>query len=670
MQTTQLACPHCGSMLNLGGVILPGTPVTCLICSQSFAAAPIDVGTAEPAKPAPAVPTAPKPQAGILVSKPYAAAAPERMPPSRPTPTLAEQSLPTAGGKLALWTTTLSLLVLLTAGTGFALWKLNAAGREGPAGNLEQLIAANQAPGAQPKDSGDTAPADPAKGKDATTDKPLPASNDSPDDDVLRMKKEAQKKLLKRKPSADSASKEPELDPITAIDVPGPSVPGVEPVRVNAAIGKGVGYLKRTQAANGAWPGGMFPVGSAALAGLTLLECKAAPNDLHVQRAAYFVRGNAGTLSMTYEISLTILFLDRLGDPRDRALIQGLALRLLAGQRECGGWTYDCPPLSAKEMYQLYTFLRSHKAANSLAAKKNNGPALNAADKKPNKGTDPFNEFGAMIAEKEPAKEPKDDPPTADKKAQPGVKQVPQRPNMLPPQLRNLPVVRNQEKTKANLHVRIGPGAGDNSNTQFALLALWAARRHEIPGDAALLTAYQRFVISQVAGTWPYVPQPYPSECSFTMIPAGLLGLAMGHGVAPEVVKGNPNDPKDVTTKPALQDPKIGAGLKTLAANIGDVSPDKDNVGQPANMYFLWSLERVAMLYDLQTIEGKNWYGWGAQKLLKHQNVQGDWPSAQYPGQCAHVNTCFALLFLKRSNLVQDLTLHLRLATSERDGEK
>ena len=73
------------------------------------------------------------------------------------------------------------------------------------------------------------------------------------------------------------------------------------------------------------------------------------------------------------------------------------------------------------------------------------------------------------------------------------------------------------------------------------------------------------------------------------------------------------------------------------------------------------------MLYDLNTIDGKDWYGYGAQKLLKHQMGTGDWPSAYYPGVCPHVNTCFALLFLKRSNLVPDLTLHLRLATPVRD---
>ena len=39
----------------------------------------------------------------------------------------------------------------------------------------------------------------------------------------------------------------------------------------------------------------------------------------------------------------------------------------------------------------------------------------------------------------------------------------------------------------------------DNSNSQFALLALWAARRHGVAGERALLLADQRFAHSEKA---------------------------------------------------------------------------------------------------------------------------------------------------------------------------
>lgn len=651
MQTTQLACPHCGSMMNVGGLVAPGTPVTCLICSQAFAAAPIaSVNVA--AKPRPAIPTAPKPQVGIQVSKqPIAPPGRAQTVPQAAKP--APQAAPASGGKGAFLTATLALVILLAAGAGFAIWKLS----DVDAAKPTPSIAANQKTGPEPKPDIKPGPAAPAKSKDGMPEKIVPASNGSADDDDPRLKKEAMKYVLKRKPAADPAINEPELDPVPTVHIPAPSVPGVEPARVNAAVDSGIAFLKRTQAANGTWNANAFQLGASALGGLTLLECKVPATDLHVQRVASLVRGSAGNLSTTYEISLAILFLDRLNEAQDRAIIQALALRLLAGQKDCGGWTYDCPLLNAKEMYQLYAFLRSKQPAG----KKNKLVGLNG--KNPIAGGAAIRELGEMIAEFEAAQNG-----PADKQEKP--KQV--RADKLAAQLRTLPVVRNQGLKKGSLELRAVSGATDNSNTQFALLALWAARRYQIVSDVALLTAHQRFEATQFAdSTWDYQPMGTPRiSLNNTMTCVGLLGLAMGHGVAPEVLKRNPNDPEDIITKPALQDPRIVKGLKALAQYIGAVAADKDSVGPVENMYFIWSLERVAMLYDLNSIDGKDWYGWGAQNLLKHQNSAGSWPSRGYPGDSAHVNTCFALLFLKRSNLVQDLTVHLRVVTRARESDK
>src|SRR5207244_1747774 len=105
------------------------------------------------------------------------------------------------------------------------------------------------------------------------------------------------------------------------------------------------------------------------IGGLTLLECGAVPaKDMHVQKAAAYVRAHSSNLTATYELSLAILFLDRLGYERDRPLIQGMALRLLAGQNDGGGWTYQCKQLNPKEMFQLYAFLQSHKQPDLLTA--------------------------------------------------------------------------------------------------------------------------------------------------------------------------------------------------------------------------------------------------------------------------------------------------------------
>jgi hypothetical protein len=72
--------------------------------------------------------------------------------------------------------------------------------------------------------------------------------------------------------------------------------------------------------------------------------------------------------------------------------------------------------------------------------------------------------------------------------------------------------------------------------------------------------------------------------------------------------------------------------------------------------YFLWSVERLAMCLGLQTINKKDWYSWGANILLASQANDGQWRGQFSRGGA---DTCFALLFLARSNLAKDLTAHL-----------
>jgi hypothetical protein len=329
-------------------------------------------------------------------------------------------------------------------------------------------------------------------------------------------------------------------------------------------------------------------------------------------------------------------------------------------------------------MFQLYAYLQSHKKPNLLNPVKEvpKNPAANVLNplRDPTKMSNPFHQLNDLILAFDadginrdmPVLDPKD--PAKPKPVKNLV--APMRPDRLNPNLRGLPVVQNQGKAKGQqLTLRLGNG--DNSNTQFALLALWAARRHEVITDQALLASYQRFIASQnFDNGWGYFPR---ANSSPSMTCVGLLGLAMGHGAAPDIIRANAKDPKDVVVKPALKDPKIQAGLKALARTIGDPARDKAKANfAPQNLYFLWSVERVAMLYDLKTIGGKDWYGWGAQILVHNQQANGSWANSQhqYHGANPPLNTCFGLLFLKRSNLVQDLTNNLRLYTGIRDSEK
>jgi hypothetical protein len=139
--------------------------------------------------------------------------------------------------------------------------------------------------------------------------------------------------------------------------------------------------------------------------------------------------------------------------------------------------------------------------------------------------------------------------------------------------------------------------------------------------------------------------------------------LAVGRGLSGASATGSGQD--------FGKDPQVELALLYLGMRVGN----KDLASAPKNggkiihanawgdLYFLWSLERVAVVYGLTTIGGKDWYSWGADVLLGAQAGVGSWNDS-FAGP---VDTCFALLFLKRANVATDLTALLEKLGGARD---
>jgi len=365
------------------------------------------------------------------------------------------------------------------------------------------------------------------------------------------------------------------------------------------AVERGVHYLKQNQADDGLWTRpASGTIGASALAGLALLECGVKAEDAAIRKLAPALREGSLSLTDTYSISLCIMFFDRLGDQGDVPLIESLTVRLLAGQSADGGWTYQCPNINEAEANRL---------RNSIKQRKANDEKKEASEKK------------RTVAD-------------------------------LPPEIQ-------QQLTQAE---RLRQDAGtnsDNSNTQFATLALWVGHRYGVPVLRALARLEARFRNSQNAdGGWSYNGGGVTSPA---MISAGLLGLATAYGLVNEAKAGTgkPRDP--------ARDPSVRAGLLALGGLIGELAGPGlvvdvgAKLGGPAylNYYFLWSVERVGVIFGLQTIGNKDWYSWGAAFALAHQRDDGSWNGGYADGG---VDTSFALLFLRRSNLFQDLSSSLR----------
>ncbi len=580
MPNIQLTCPYCKATLNFAQQLPAGTPIPCLICNRSFpapsaasvpaAAAPVAspwasaVAAPKTRSPAPTAPVTVK--NGSLLGRPATRGAAG----AAPGATLPAAGASAAGRALGVLALVAVALVML-AGLAYVVWQSALASRMGddtkpaPASLAKgpDLASRDGAKGsAEP-----VAPKDPPE-KDSKPPRkvePPPAGGV----DIADLPKKADPPRPPP-PIIDLTPKTPEPEPkrppppVVPVVIPAPPIaPGVDAARIDAAIARGVRYLKEHQLPTGSWSAGPHSIGYAALGGLALLECDFPPTDPAVKKVAALVREQAGTLSDTYQGSLAVLFLDRLGDPRDRPTIRALSLWVLAGQMDSGAWPYNFQPLNLAVTNQLDGYLKTHWPWSPRQPRPANAPAKGGAAPGPGK---------------------------EDKS------------KLLPPlprgiDLQNLPA---DELNWARPFQRQPPlGFGDTSNTQFALLALWTARRYDIAVEAPILLSFQRFRKTQNDdGGWGYNQrEPHLSEA---MTCAGLLGAAMGPGIAPP-----PGG------KGAFEDPTIQKGLTALSGHIGEASPDAAARPKMRSLYFLWSLERIGVLFDLKTIGGKDWYGWG-----------------------------------------------------------
>jgi hypothetical protein len=363
--------------------------------------------------------------------------------------------------------------------------------------------------------------------------------------------------------------------------------------QINKAIDKGVSYLKSDQKLGGVWlrrelNNDDSSPGATALAGWALLESGVSPKDPVIQKTADYLRRAAITEEKVYHISLMIFFFDKLGEPEDVPLIESLGLRLLQGQSHAhGGWTYTvlAPPLA--EQQRLQRLIANRRGGGER-------PKLPRA----------FADLAPAI------------------QAQCRALSIPA---ALPP-----------------------PGwglAGDNSNTQFAMIALWLANRYGLPGQKALALVEQRFERSQFAdGGWSYDF----GKRTHAMTCAGLLGLFVG-------ITSNPKWAGRKDLKELLQKwAPVQRGFQYLAKVM--LHPKEAGMPDGRFFYFLWSLERVGMAYDVKFMcddrgNKVDWYRWGAEWLVVHQGPDGGWHRFEYEvGDC---DTSFALLFLKRANVLK-----------------
>ncbi len=197
---------------------------------------------------------------------------------------------------------------------------------------------------------------------------------------------------------------------------------------------------------------------------------------------------------------------------------------------------------------------------------------------------------------------------------------------------------------------RVAPkrkGKGDFSNTQFAILGLKACLDCGIEVPDATWKAALGYIVKyqQRDGSWGYVyggEQDAGGYASLTC--AGVCSVALcWHALG----KKNPGKHKAIVK-----------GLAWLARKFRvDRNVDNDQsqiIGLDTWLYYyLYSIERVGKILDIDTIGEHAWYPKGATFILAEQRGDGSWTNKNAPDRRPSymriTDTCFAILFLTRA---------------------
>jgi hypothetical protein len=206
-----------------------------------------------------------------------------------------------------------------------------------------------------------------------------------------------------------------------------------------------------------------------------------------------------------------------------------------------------------------------------------------------------------------------------------------------------------------------GSTPGDNSNTQFALLALYEAERAGVPVDPATWRLALAYWESAQNGdySWGYQKKgtgfrgEYPGTGSMTCAGVASLVIASGRvGQSDAQVNGDQIECCGVQ--------KSNERIERALAWLGGTFTVHNNpaVGNPEYggrwvFYYLYGIERVGRLTGHRFLVNRNgephdWYREGAAMFVRVQQANGIWKGGNETESEPLIGTSFGLLFMSK----------------------
>lgn len=198
-------------------------------------------------------------------------------------------------------------------------------------------------------------------------------------------------------------------------------------------------------------------------------------------------------------------------------------------------------------------------------------------------------------------------------------------------------------------------GVPDNSNTQYALLGLFAGQVAGAKIDPAVWKSIRDFYVgtqSDAAGDiggWPYHPERGGRRSTLTMTVAGLCGLQMSAQVLNTSRQGLQPDGTATDCGKYPEDGAIRKALDWLAAPRGD-GQTRFRFDDQYVFYNAYGIERAGRLTGRRFLAGRDWYREGCEYLvgLQHEDDSFRISRGEPLVFTPIVNTSLALLFLSK----------------------
>ena len=170
---------------------------------------------------------------------------------------------------------------------------------------------------------------------------------------------------------------------------------------------------------------------------------------------------------------------------------------------------------------------------------------------------------------------------------------------------------------------------GDNSNTHFAVLGLWAAERANVIVPRATWERVETWfdTTQNDDGGWGYHTADKQKKSTGSMTAAGVLGLiAATH----------------FTGRDWKSDDRVQKGIDWAKTNF-DASENPKGA-EEYHYYYLWAMVRLE-----RVMEKERWYKSIAGWLLENQEADGSWPTKM--PTMKSTDSSFAILCLRRASI-------------------